>query len=85
MPSGALVQLVSKGIQDVSLIGNPTTTFFKFVYKKHTNFAIEAIRQPLNGIDDFGNKLTCTLNKEGGDLAHNNLQPYIVVNYIISY
>lgn len=71
MPSGALVQLVSKGIQDVSLIGNPTTTFFKFVYKKHTNFAIEAIRQPLNGTDDFGHKLTCVLNKEGGDLAHN--------------
>lgn len=71
MPSGALVQLVSKGIQDIALIGNPTTTFFKSVYKRHTNFAIEAIRQSLNGIDDFGHKLTCVLNKEGGDLVHN--------------
>jgi hypothetical protein len=71
MPSGALVQLVSKGIQDKYLIGNPTTTFFKTVYKRHTNFAIEASRQPLNGIDDFGKKLTCVLNKEGGDLINN--------------
>ena len=70
MPSGALVQLVSKGVQDVSLIGNPTTTFFKTIYKRHTNFAIESTRQILNGIDDFGHKLTCTLNKEGGDLVH---------------
>lgn len=71
MPSGALVELVSKGIQDSYLIGNPTTTYFKAVYKRHTNFAIEAVRQPLNGIDDFGHKLTCVLNKDSGDLIHN--------------
>jgi hypothetical protein len=70
MPSGALVQLVSIGVENRYLIGNPTTTFFKTIYKKHTNFAIEAIRQSYQGSGDFGTKLTCTLYKDG-DLVNN--------------
>ena len=34
--SGGLIQLVAYGAQDVFLTGNPTITFFKTVYKRHT-------------------------------------------------
>ena len=39
MPGG-LLQLISNGTQDSYLSLNPEFTFFKFVYKKHTNFSI---------------------------------------------
>ena len=42
---GALMQLVAYGPQDVYLKGNPQMTFWKAVYKRHTNFAIESIEQ----------------------------------------
>ena len=37
---GGVIQLKAYGAQDVYLTGNPQVTFFKMVYKKHTNFAI---------------------------------------------
>lgn len=39
------MQLVAYGAQDIYLTGNPQITFFKVVYRRHTNFAIEAIEQ----------------------------------------
>ena len=38
---GGLIQLYSKGPQDIWLTGNPTITFFKKVYRKYTNYAVE--------------------------------------------
>ena len=38
MPGG-LLQLVSFGAQNLYLNGNPSISFFKKVYKTHTNFA----------------------------------------------
>ena len=49
---GGLIQLVSLGIQDEYLIGNPQITFFKTVYRRHTNFAIETIEQIIDGVKD---------------------------------
>ncbi|QIG60164.1 major capsid protein [Dishui Lake large algae virus 1] len=42
---GGLLQLVAYGAQDVYLTGNPQITFFKVVYRRHTNFALESIEQ----------------------------------------
>ena len=42
---GGLLQLVAKGPQDIFLTGNPQITFFKKVYKKHTDFAVEQMQQ----------------------------------------
>jgi len=39
--SGGLMQLVAYGAQDVYLTGNPNITYFKAVYRRYTNFAIE--------------------------------------------
>ena len=36
---GGLMQLVAYGAQDIYLTGNPQITFFKVVYRRHTNFA----------------------------------------------
>ena len=62
---GGLLQLVAYGAQDVYLTGNPQITFFKVVYRRHTNFAIEAIQQTFNGTTAFGNSVTVTVSRNG--------------------
>ena len=64
------MQLVAYGAQDIYLTGNPQITFFKVVYRRHTNFAIEAIEQTFNGSADFGSKVVCTISRNG-DLVNN--------------
>ena len=66
---GGLMQLVAYGAQDVYLTGNPQITFWKVTYRRHTNFAMEAIEQTFNGQADFGRRVTCTLARNG-DLAY---------------
>ena len=66
---GGLMQLVAYGAQDVYLTGNPQITFFKTTYRRHTNFAMEAIEQTFNGQADFGRRVTCTISRNG-DLAY---------------
>jgi len=67
---GGLMQLVAYGAQDVYLTGNPQITFFKVVYRRHTNFSVEPIQQVFNGAADFGRTVTATLNRNG-DLITN--------------
>ena len=66
---GGLLQLVAYGAQDVYLTGNPQITFFKAVYRRHTNFAIEAIQQTFNGTPGYGQRVTSTIARNG-DLIH---------------
>ena len=56
------MQLVAMGAQDVYLTGNPQITFFKVVYRRHTNFSKEAIKQEFNG---SSSSKTCTLARNG--------------------
>ncbi len=44
MPGG-LMQLVAYGAENLYLTGNPQITFFKTVYRRHTNFAMEYMEQ----------------------------------------
>ena len=47
---GALMQLVAYGVQDLYLTGNnPQMTYFKSVFRRHTNFSIESIKQIFTG------------------------------------
>jgi len=62
---GGLLQLVAYGAQDVYLTGNPQITFFKAVYRRHTNFAIEAIQQTFNGTPGYGQRVTSTIARNG--------------------
>ncbi len=66
---GGLMQLVAYGSQDVYLTGNPQITFFKVVYKRHTNFSMESIQQTFNGSANFGKRVTATISRNG-DLIH---------------
>jgi hypothetical protein len=67
--AGGLLQLVAYGVQDTFLSSNPQVTFFKLVYRRHTNFAMESIRQPFNTDPDFGKRVTCEIPRHG-DLIH---------------
>ena len=62
---GGLMQLVAYGAQDIYLTGNPQITFFKVVYRRHTNFAVESIEQTFNGSADFGRRVTATISRNG--------------------
>ena len=66
---GGLMQLVAYGAQDIYLTGNPQITFFKVVYRRHTNFAVESIEQTFNGSASLGSKFSCTISRNG-DLLH---------------
>jgi hypothetical protein len=63
--AGGLMQLVAYGAQDIYLTGNPQITFFKVVYRRHTNFAVEAVEQTLNGTANFGQRVTCIISRNG--------------------
>ena len=58
MAGGGLMQLVAYGAQDVYLTGNPQITFFKVVYRRHTNFSMESIEQTVNGTSTIGSSAT---------------------------
>jgi hypothetical protein len=62
---GGLMQLVAYGAQDIYLSGNPQITFFKVVYRRHTNFSMESIEQTFNGTTNFDRKVTCTISRNG--------------------
>ena len=66
---GGLMQLVAYGAQDIYLTGNPQITFFKVVYRRHTNFSMEAIEQTFSGTADFGKSVTATISRNG-DLVY---------------
>jgi hypothetical protein len=66
---GGLMQLVAYGAQDIYLSGNPQITFFKVVYRRHTNFSMESIEQTFNGSANFNSKVTCPISRNG-DLIH---------------
>jgi hypothetical protein len=71
---GALMQLVAYGAQDIYLSGNPEVTFFKTVYRRHTNFAMESIEQTFSGAVDFGRKVTTTVSRNGDLIGKTYLQ-----------
>jgi hypothetical protein len=66
---GGLMQLVAYGAQDIYLTGNPQITFFKVVYRRHTNFSMEAIEQTINGTAAASARLT-TIISRNGDLIY---------------
>ena len=59
------MQLVAYGAQDIYLTGNPMITYFKVVYRRHTNFAMESIQQTFNGSINFGSRVTALISRNG--------------------
>jgi hypothetical protein len=73
---GGLMQLVAYGAQDIYLTGNPQITFFKVVYRRHTNFSMESIEQTWSGTANSNGRCQATISRNG-DLIH---KMYLVVD-----
>ena len=65
MGGGGLIQLIAYGSQDIYLTGQPQITFFKAVYRRHTNFAIESFQQTVQGNINFGNQVSILITRNG--------------------
>ena len=71
---GGLMQLVAYGAQDIYLTGNPQITFFKVVYRRHTNFSMEAIEQTLSGTVAASSSVTSTISRNGDLISRMYIQ-----------
>ena len=71
---GGLMQLVAYGAQDIYLTGNPQITFFKVVYRRHTNFSMESIEQTINGTVATNGRTTVTISRNGDLVSRLYLQ-----------
>lgn len=75
MPAGGgLLQLVATGKQDLFLTGNPQISFFKMVYRRHTNFAVESQAMYFDGTPNFGQRITCLIPRRGDLLGKTYLE-----------
>ena len=79
---GGLLQLVALGKQDVFLTGNPQMTWFKMVYRRYTNFAIEAQPMYFDGTPDFGKRITCLVPRRGDLLSQLILEVELPALYL---
>ena len=82
---GGMLQLIAYSSQDYYLTGNPQITYFKTVYRRHTNFSMESIKQTINGkknIDNSGinNKGTVVVSKNGDLLCGGHVKCVIANN-----
>jgi hypothetical protein len=62
--TGSLLALVAIGKQDRDILGNPTLTFFKSVYRHHTHFSIESIPVHFDQNLAFGKKTSVILPRK---------------------
>lgn len=60
---GGLLQLVAYGAQDAYISGNPQITFWKGLFKRHTNFAMEPFRVNLTGQANWGVKHSAIIGR----------------------
>jgi len=64
---GGIISLVANGAQDVYLTGNPQITWFKVIYRRYTNFAMETIEQAIDSAKP-GGRYSVQVQRNG-DLA----------------
>jgi hypothetical protein len=81
---GGLLQLVAHGAQDAYLSGNPQITFWKGLFKRHTNFAMEPFRLNLTGQPGWGVKQSVTLGRHA-DLAYSTYLEVALVAGALTY
>lgn len=67
---GSLLQLVSRGAEDLFITGDPEITFFKAVYRRHVNFSIYQKILNFTGKTNFNKRFHCKI-KRLGDLLTN--------------
>lgn len=73
MPTGSLLELISLDAQDFYLTTNPQITYFKAVYRRHTNFSNQYIREEFTTTPAINTTNTTKVNykvKRNGDLLY---------------
>jgi len=78
--AGGLLQIIAYGAQDIYLTHDPQVTFFKVVYRRHTNFSLQAFEKTFNDSPDFGKRSVVKLYRLG-DLA-TKMYLRVVINKI---
>lgn len=63
--TGGIIQLASYGGADIYITGNPEITYFKTVYRRHTNFAKESIIQHIDGHVGYGRTVNINITRAG--------------------
>ena len=76
MSSGGILQLVAKGPEDLFISNDPQITFFKTVFRRHTNFSRGEYDLTFSGRLDFGKQTKCKIQR-WGDLLH---RLFLVIN-----
>jgi len=68
--SGALTELVAKGVQDAYLTGDPQVSFFHQAYKRHTNFAQKPVKVDFTGTAGPSQQINMKLINKGDLLGY---------------
>lgn len=76
---GGLLQLLAVGRQNKNLTGNPQISFFKQLFRRHTNFGKEQFRQDFIGKKRLGQRIRCEIERKGDLLG----AMYLVFDTII--
>ena len=71
---GGLLQLIALGQVDEFLTVNPELSFYQYVYKRHTNFAMESrnlifLKKPVLTPNSVSNIAECTISRHGDLLS----------------
>jgi hypothetical protein len=70
------IRLVAHGVQDMFLTDDPQITYFKIIYRRHTNFSVEQMPQYFIHKPDFGKRATCIVSRNGDLLG----KGYLVID-----
>lgn len=79
--AGGILQLEAYGAQDIYLTHNPEITFFKIVYRRHTNFSMETFEHSFVDSPSFGTSNSIEINRIG-DLI-NQMYLKVTINQVI--
>ena len=60
-----MYDILATGALDKAITGNPTTTFWRSTWKRHTRFSIESMSQPFGTATQFGQESQILLNRVG--------------------
>jgi hypothetical protein len=78
--SAALIDLVSKGAQDVYITGEPQVSFFRQNYKRHTNFSMKPERMDYIGSFGANNEITVPIRSKGDLLSYLWIEDTLISN-----
>jgi hypothetical protein len=67
--TGGILQIVAFGAEDIYLSSDPNITFFKMVYRRHTNFSKNELDLNFNNKLTFGKEGYCKISHYG-DIVH---------------